>query len=281
MKPVIAGIGEVLWDELPRGRRCGGAPANVVFHAAQLGAEAYVVSAVGNDRDGDDIVAFLEGRGIDCSLIQRNALPTGTVGVTLADGIPSYEIRKPVAWDALSSPPALEALLPRLSAVVFGTLAQRDERSRRTMLRLLRDPSLKALKLFDINIRQDFYSREVIEESLRVADVLKLNAEECELLSGMLDIAGGAEKTVRALIARYGLRSVILTLGAEGSAFCDGGAFARYPVAPCEKLVDTVGCGDAFLAAWCCETLAGGSPESAMRKATLLSAQVAGREGAM
>lgn len=281
MKSVIAGIGEVLWDELPEGRRCGGAPANVIYHAAQLGAEAYVVSAVGNDSDGEEIISFLEGKGVDCSLVQRNALKTGTVGVSLSDGIPSYEIRRPAAWDSISCTPEVEALVPRLSAVVYGTLAQRDSRSRETIMRILRSPALKALRLFDINIRQHFYSKEIIEDSLAVADVLKLNDEELALVSEILDLGGDAESVVRELVSRYRLRFVILTLGADGSAISDGTGFVHYPVAPCPRIVDTVGCGDAFLAAWCCEMLSGGTADSAMRKATELSARVAGQKGAM
>ena len=278
---LIAGLGEVLWDMLPDGRQCGGAPANVIFHASKLGAQGLVVSAVGADADGDDLLSFLKGKGIDCTLVARNALPTGTVTVTLDNGMPSYVIHRPAAWDAIPYTDAIDAVVPRLSAVVFGSLAQRDERSRETLFRVLRHPSLHALKLFDINLRQKFYSREIIAESLEVADVLKLNDEECAVLAKLFDLPGGQREAVAALADRFKLSHVILTLGAKGSMLYDGKAFAEYPVAPCDKLVDTVGCGDAFLAAWCVAFLSGKGADTAMREATNLSAYVAGHKGAM
>ncbi len=278
---LIAGLGEVLWDMLPDGRQCGGAPANVIFHASKLGAQGLVVSAVGADADGDDLLAFLKGKGIDCSLVARNDLPTGTVTVTLENGMPSYVIHRPAAWDAIPYTDAIDAVVPRLSAVVFGSLAQRDERSRETLFRVLRHPSLHALKLFDINLRQKFYSRETIAESLEVADVLKLNDEECDVLAELFDLPQDQRGAVAALADRFKLSHVILTLGAKGSMLYDGAAFAEYPVAPCDKLVDTVGCGDAFLAAWCVAFLSGKGADTAMREATNLSAYVAGHKGAM
>ena len=277
----IAGLGEVLWDMLPDGRQCGGAPANVIFHASKLGAQGLVVSAVGADADGDDLLAFLKGKGIDCSLVARNDLPTGTVTVTLENGMPSYVIHRPAAWDAIPYTDAIDAVVPRLSAVVFGSLAQRDERSRETLFRILRHPALHALKFFDINLRQKFYSRETIAESLEVADVLKLNDEECAVLAELFGLPGDSRGAVAALADRFGLSHVILTLGAKGSMLYDGAAFAEYPVAPCEKLVDTVGCGDSFLAAWCVAFLCGKGADAAMREATALSAYVAGHKGAM
>lgn len=277
----IAGLGEVLWDMLPDGRQCGGAPANVIFHASKLGAQGLVVSAVGADADGDDLLAFLKGKGIDCSLVARNDLPTGTVTVTLENGMPSYVIHRPAAWDAIPYTDAIDAVVPRLSAVVFGSLAQRDERSRETLFRILRHPALHALKFFDINLRQKFYSRETIAESLEVADVLKLNDEECAVLAELFGLPGDPRGAVAALADRFGLSHVILTLGAKGSMLYDGAAFAEYPVAPCEKLVDTVGCGDSFLAAWCVAFLCGKGADAAMREATALSAYVAGHKGAM
>lgn len=277
----IAGLGEVLWDMLPDGRQCGGAPANVIFHASKLGAQGLVVSAVGADAAGDDLLAFLKGKGIDCSLVARNDLPTGTVTVTLENGMPSYVIHRPAAWDAIPYTDAVDAVVPRLSAVVFGSLAQRDERSRETLFRVLRHPALHALKFFDINLRQKFYSRETIAESLEVADVLKLNDEECAVLAELFGLPGDSRGAVAALADRFGLSHVILTLGAKGSMLYDGAAFAEYPVAPCEKLVDTVGCGDSFLAAWCVAFLCGKGADAAMREATALSAYVAGHKGAM
>ena len=278
---LIAGVGEVLWDMLPDGRQCGGAPANVIFHAAKLGARGVVVSAVGRDAAGDDLLAFLSGKGVDCSLVARNDLPTGAVTVSLKDGMPSYDIHRPAVWDAIPYAEPLDALVPRLSADVFGSLAQRDARSRETIFRVLRHPGLKALRLFDINLRQNYYGRETIEASLQAADVLKLNDEECAVLARLFSIPGDNAAVVRELASRHGLSHVILTLGAKGSALYDGKSFTEYPVAPCERIVDTVGCGDAFLAAWCVSFLRGEGADAAMRRATELSAYVAGHKGAM
>lgn len=278
---IVAGIGEVLWDMLPTGRQCGGAPANVIYHAAKLGAKGIVVSAVGNDANGDDLLAFLQSKGMDTSYIARNELPTGTVAVTLDNGIPSYEICQPVAWDAVPYTSAIDALVPQLSAVVFGSLAQRDDRSRAALMKVLDNPKLTALRLFDINLRQKFYNREIIDESLKRADVLKLNDEEAAVLADIFGIAGDAKAVVGDLAVRYNLKYAILTLGAKGSMLYDGASFSEYPVAPCEKIIDTVGCGDSFLAAWLVSILRGENAESAMRAATELSAYVAGHKGAM
>lgn len=279
--PFVIGIGEVLWDMLPDGKRCGGAPANVIYHLGQLGVRSAVVSAVGNDANGDELVDFLRGKGIDTSFIARNGLSTGTVGVTLQDGIPSYEIHCPAAWDAIPFCDSLKNVLPEVTAAVYGSLAQRDPRSRSTIKSILKALPDNCLKIFDINLRQEYYSKEMIQESLKLADVLKINDEELEVVARMFQLNGTREETLASLKQMWNLKYVILTLGASGSMLFDGVSFTTYPVAFCPKVEDTVGCGDSFLAAWCGAILKGESADSAMKAGTILSAKVAGQKGAM
>ena len=166
----MIGLGEVLWDMLPEGKRCGGAPANVIYHLGRLGIRGAVVSAVGNDPAGDELLDFLSGKGLDTSFITRNDLPTGKVNVSLDAGIPQYEIAYPAAWDAIRVPDALKPILPGVCAAIYGTLAQRDERSRSAIRSVLASLPDSCWKLFDINLRQQFYDAATIRDSLDPAD---------------------------------------------------------------------------------------------------------------
>lgn len=277
----VLGLGEVLWDMLPEGKRCGGAPANVIYHLEHQGIHGAVVSAVGNDPEGDELLDFLSGKGLDTAFIARNGLPTGKVNVTLNNGIPSYEIAYPAAWDAIPFSEDLTSILPGVSAVVFGTLAQRDARSRRTIRSVLEALPGSCWKLFDINLRQKFYDAAMIRDSLELANVLKINDEELPVVAGLFGLSGERDEIAAALMKRWNLRYVILTLGAAGSMLFDGERSAVFPVGKCDRVEDTVGCGDAFLAAWCGEILRGGTPEQAMQAGTELAARVAGQKGAM
>ena len=280
-RPLIAGVGEALWDMLPTGKQCGGAPANVAYHARKLGADSTVVSAVGRDADGDELLELLTSKGLDCRFVTRNLLPTGTVSVSLENGIPAYDIHQPAAWDAIECTQELEAVLPEMDAVVFGSLAQRDPRSRETIRHILRSVPEKCLRVFDVNLRQDFYGKEMLEESLKLSNVFKLNEEECGVMSALFAPWLGREEILKLIAERFGLEYVILTLGADGNMLYDGREFTHYPVAPCPRIEDTVGCGDSFLAAWCVAILNGETPDAAMRAASLVSAKVAGQKGAM
>lgn len=279
----IAGFGEVLFDVLPTERRCGGAPANVIYHVNRLGGQSCVISAVGRDDLGDEAIGFLESKKIDCRFIQRNALPTSTVTVTLHNGIPDYTIHSPVAWDDIrTNREILDAASHDFAAFVFGSLAQRCETTRNSLHQILAVLPSDCLKVFDINLRQNFYSREIIDFSLQASDILKLNDEECDVLTEMFGLPSGQEEAVAALLKQFNLKYVILTLGANGSAIYDGSAPMKYyPVSPCPKIEDTVGCGDSFLAAWLLDVLAGKSLDHAMMHASEVSAYVAGCKGAM
>ncbi len=281
-KPVIGGMGELLWDMLPTGRQCGGAPANVVYHINQLGLPAFMISSVGNDADGDDLLAWLRTKNIDCRFITRNSLPTGLVTVTLDNGIPSYEIHKPSAWDAIAVTPELLDACRNFSAFVFGSLSQRCKESQTAIRTVLDALPANCLKVFDINLRQSFFTPETIESSLNASNVLKLNDEELAVLKDMFSFEGSQENVVSTIAERFSLDYVILTLGANGSAlYRKGNAMEFYPIADCPKVVDTVGCGDSFLAAWLVSILTGKTPDEAMKLASEISAFVAGQKGAM
>lgn len=277
---LVLGLGEALWDVLPGGRRCGGAPANVVCHLTQLGIGSALVSAVGKDVAGDELADFLRSRGIDTRFISRNDLPTGEVRVVLHAGVPVYDICRPAAWDAIASSPLLDMAAKSAAGMIWGTLAQRDLRSRNAILRLVAAAPPECLKCFDINLRGNYYDAAVIEQSLRLANVLKINEEELKIAGDLLRLGGSREELVRQLCRKYALRYVICTLGADGSMLHDGVAFRHYPVLPC-KVVDTVGCGDAFLAAWCAVVLRGGTPQQGMIAGTKRAAETAAHPGAM
>ena len=190
----IAGVGELLWDLLPSGKQLGGATLNFAFHAAQFGCRSAVVSAVGNDPYGLQILEKLQEAQLGTAYVQQNDYPTGTVDVRLdARGVPSYTIHKPVAWDFIAWNEGLERLAPQLDAVCFGTLGQRGETSAATIRKLLSHVNKQCLKVFDINLRQDFYSEETVRASLEQADILKLNEDELPVVAGMLSLHGDAD----------------------------------------------------------------------------------------
>ena len=187
-KPVVVGIGELLWDVFPEVKKAGGAPINFVYHATQLGAEGYAISAVGNDVFGTEIIQELDKNGIDSNYISTVEYPTGSVMVELKNGIPSYTIIEGVAWDHIPLTQASIDLMKRADAVCFGTLAQRAAESRETLRTLLSYMPSHALRFFDINIRQHFYSKELIESLLELANVFKINDEELEMLRPMFGL---------------------------------------------------------------------------------------------
>lgn len=281
MKDIIVGMGEALWDCLPEGRKLGGAPANFAYHVGQFGWHTVVVSAIGNDVLGDEILERIEGVNLD-HLITRVAYPTGTVQVTLSgDGIPAYEICENVAWDNIPWSEQLEALAHRAKAVCFGSLAQRSAESRNTILRFLGTMDADTERIYDINLRQNFYSLEVIEESLRRATILKLNDEEIEVVKALLQITGTPEEVCRQIIARYEtVKMVIFTCGAIGSYVFTADEVS-YVETPKVKVADTVGAGDSFTATFVAQYLKGKPINEAHRIAVQASAFVCTQNGAM
>ena len=282
MKDTIVGIGEALWDCLPDGRKLGGAPANFAFHVGQFGWKSAVVSAVGNDALGDEILQVFDKVKLPCD-IARTEQPTGTVQVTLSeDGIPSYEICENVAWDNIPWTDELSVLAGRTKAVCFGSLAQRSMASRNTIMRFIAAMDEDTERIFDINLRQHFYSLEVIEESLRCATMLKLNEEEIAVVSKLLGLFDGSlEEQCRQILMCYPkLRIVILTCGAIGSYVFTADETSYIPT-PKVVVADTVGAGDSFTATFVAQILAGKTVREAHSKAVAVSAYVCTQHGAM
>lgn len=247
---MIIGIGEILWDNLPSGRRLGGAPANFAFHAGQLGMASCVVSAVGKDCLGDEIKNKLGELGVNYCITDVDS-PTGKVIVNLDEhGVPAYDICEGVAWDNIPFTDKVAILAKSATVVCYGMLAQRNERSRETIYRFLKSVSSECLKVFDVNLRQNYYNRHLIEISLRFADVLKLNDDELNILKNLLNIEGRTEMELCCNVMNlYDVDIVVLTCGDRGSYVVSVDEVS-YIETPKIEVVDTVGAGDAFTAAF-------------------------------
>lgn len=283
MNNIIVGMGEALWDVLPEGKKIGGAPANFAYHVSQFGFDSRVVSAVGKDALGNEILDVFRSKNVECQ-IERVDYPTGTVQVTLDnEGVPCYEIKENVAWDNIPFTDALKRLALNTRAVCFGSLAQRSAVSRATINRFLDTmPDIEGqLKIFDINLRQNFYTKEVLSESFSKCNVLKINDEELVTISRMFGYPGiDLEDKCWILIAKYNLKMLILTCGTNGSYVFTPGtvSFQKTPKVP---VVDTVGAGDSFTAAFCASILNGKSVPEAHKLAVEVSAYVCTQSGAM
>ncbi|MBO4624552.1 MAG: carbohydrate kinase [Bacteroidales bacterium] len=281
MSKYVIGIGEALWDVLPEGRKLGGAPANFAYHARQFGLEGLAISAIGHDALGEEIVEALEAHALPYHL-DRVDFPTGTVQVTLDEqGVPQYEIKKDVAWDNIPYTKELAVIAAECQAVCFGSLAQRSTVSRETIGWFLDAVPQDCLKVFDINLRQDFYNKEVLEESLRRCDILKINDEELIIVARMFGYAGlSLEDKCRKIIRDYGLKMLILTCGTNGSyVFYDGGM--SFLETPKVQVADTVGAGDSFTGAFIGSILKGKTVPEAHQTAVKVSAFVCTQSGAM
>ena len=279
---LIVGIGEILWDMLPQGRQLGGAPANFAYHVSKLGMQGVVVSAIGNDALGDEIISFLEDKKLDLHLM-RVENPTGVVNIELNDvGIPMYNIVENVAWDSIPFTSELEVLAQNTKAVCFGSLAQRNEFSRNTIQRFVESLPRQCLKVFDINLRQQYYSREIIEWSMMHCDVLKLNDEEIVELKRICAMAEITDASFCAeLQRRYDIKIIILTCGAVGSYVYSKDGAVSFQETPKVEVVDTVGAGDSFTAAFVVSLLKGESIAVAHSKATAVAAATCTHSGAM
>jgi len=280
MSDEILCIGEILWDALPEGLFLGGAPFNVARHLHALGEDVIFVSRVGDDVLGAEALRRLRAQGLDAALVQRDdSLPTGFVRVALdhRTGEPDYEIVEPAAWDAITLTDALEQHAERAAALVFGSLAQRAYPSRRTIQRLC---ETDALRVFDINLRPPYIDRAVIEHSLRVADVVKLNENELGRLQDWFGLAAAPEDAMDDLAATFGCRAVCVTGGGEGARLWQDGACSHHP-GYTVTVEDTVGAGDAFLSALLSGLLAGRGGTPLLDRANRLGAYVASHSGAL
>ena len=280
---IIVGLGEALWDVLPEGKKLGGAPANFAYHTRQFGFNSVAVSAVGEDKLGDETLAALDEKGLEYNMA-RVPYPTGTVQVTLdEEGIPTYDIRENVAWDNIPFTPELEELARNCRAVCFGSLAQRNVVSRETIHKFLDTmPSDNGrLKIFDINLRQNFYTKEVLCDSLRRCNVLKINDEELVIIGRMFDYPGlDMRNKCWLILGKYNLDMLVLTCGTNGSyVFTPGNV--SFQETPRVEVADTVGAGDSFTGAFCSGILSGMPVAEAHKLAVDVSAYVCTQSGAM
>lgn len=278
----VIAVGEIVWDMLPAGKQLGGAPLNFAFFSKELGAEAYAVSAIGNDVLGDETLAVASATGVNLDYLQRNNLPTSRVLISLDnEGVPQYEIVENVAWDALECPQMILDLVKDASVMCWGSLAQRSVTSRQSVLAMLSAAPKECVKVFDINIRQHYYSREVIETSLGYADILKLNEDELPLVASILGLSGPEHDIVNQLIEKYALKYLVYTHGADFSeVFSATGEYSHVPT-PKVKVVDTVGAGDSFTAVFVTSILQGLSMAESHARAVEVSAYVCTQNGAI
>lgn len=281
-KPIIAGIGEVLWDVLEQSEELGGAPINFAYHAGALGAEAYAISCVGDDQRGRAALEELRKREVSTEHITE--LPGATTGYVLArvdeQGVASYEFPDDVAWDRLQIAATTRSLANSLNAICFGSLAQRSEVSQKAIQGFLEGLRGDSLKVFDLNIRQDFYTEEVIRASLQLADVLKLNDDEIVLLAEMFDLNGDQENQMRLLVERFSLRLGVLTRGGKGSLLVSPDEVSSHGGYKA-KVVDTIGAGDSFTAVTVLGLLKGYGLDHINEHANRVAAYVCSCQGAM
>jgi len=278
---MIVGIGEMLWDIFPERKVPGGAPANFAYHASQFGFESYVVSAVGKDLLGEDILKIFAEKELRL-LVETVDFPTGTVKVELNDkGIPKYEICENVAWDNIPFTERTKELAKNCTAVCFGTLAQRNETSRKTIRSFLELVPKNALKIFDINLRQNFYSKKIIHESLLISNILKINEEEVIEVARLFDFEKKDEQEICLhLLKEYNLNIVIETKGSIGSYVFTKNE-TSYLDTPKVNAIDTVGAGDSFAGAFAGALLQGKSIKEAHKLAVDVSSYICTQRGAM
>lgn len=277
---IVVGLGEILWDVFPDGARFGGAPANVACHAAQLGANSYMASAVGQDELGTKALEALEEKRVNTDCVIRSSYATGVVNVKLdAAGKATYEFAEDTAWDHLEWSDEWQNLAAQSAAVCFGSLGQRSELSRKTIQRFVNATPDECLRVFDINLRPPFYSDEILVESLEPANILKLNDEELPYLAKLCGYSGTDVEMMQALSEKFGLRLVALTRGDRGAVLCRGHEVSESTGAP-TKVVDTVGAGDSFTAALVMGLLDGRELDTINQEAGKIAAYVCSQPGA-
>lgn len=283
MKDLVVGMGEALWDVLPEGKKIGGAPANFAYHVSQFGLPSCVVSAVGDDTLGKEIVENFTSKGLN-QHIAEVPYPTGTVQVEIDPaGVPQYEIKENVAWDNIPYTAHLEQLAEKTKAVCFGSLAQRNVVSRNTINRFLdaMPQTDDTLVVFDVNLRQGFYNKEILCNSMKRCNILKINDEELVTVSRMFGYPGiDLQDKCWILLGKYNLKMLILTCGINGSYVFTPGNVSFQPT-PKVEVADTVGAGDSFTAAFIASILKGKSVQDAHSLAVQTSAYVCTKKGAM
>ena len=283
MKRYIVGLGEALWDVLPEGKKLGGAPANFAYHAGQfLGMDNTIaVSALGEDKLADETEEAIKEHSLNY-LMPRVPYPTGTVQVTLTgDGIPTYDIKENVAWDNIPFTDEMKEIAKNARAVCFGSLAQRNVVSRENIHKFLDATPEDCVKIFDINLRQQFYTKEVIQESLKRCNILKINDEELVLIGRMFGYPGlDIENKCWLILGKYNLDMLVLTCGTNGSYVFTPGQMS-FQETPKVEVADTVGAGDSFTGSFVGSILNGKPVPEAHKTAVQVSAFVCTQNGAM
>ena len=281
MKRYIVGLGEALWDVLPEGKKLGGAPANFAYHAAQFGLDTIAISALGEDKLAEETIEALKEHNLNY-LMPRVPYPTGTVQVTLTgDGIPTYDIKENVAWDNIPLTDEMLEIAKNARAVCFGSLAQRNVVSRENIHKFLDATPKDCVKIFDINLRQQFYTKEVIKESLKRCNILKINDEELVLIGRMFGYPGlDIENKCWLILGKYNLDMLVLTCGTNGSYVFTPGQMS-FQETPKVEVADTVGAGDSFTGSFVGSILNGKPVPEAHKIAVHVSAFVCTQNGAM
>ena len=282
MKRYIVGLGEALWDVLPEGKKLGGAPANFAYHAGQFGLDTIAISALGEDALAEETIEALKEHNLNY-LMPRVPYPTGTVQVTLAEGgIPTYEIKEGVAWDNIPYTNEMADIAKSARAVCFGSLAQRNSVSRENIRKFLADTPADCLKICDINLRQQFYSKEVLEDSFKLCNILKINDEELVVVNRLFGYDGlDMRQTCEKMVQDYNLKMLVLTCGTNGSyVFTDDG-LTSFQETPKVEVADTVGAGDSFTGSFCACIINGKPVQEAHKTAVAVSAFVCTQNGAM
>lgn len=274
----IVCYGETLWDLLPSGKIAGGAPMNVAYHAKVFGLQSQMVSRVGADNLGRELLVFLSDKGIPTNLVQRDqTFPTGTVNVKLDEkGTPTYEIVQPVAWDYIHPDEDAKQAVRDAGIIVFGSLACRTERTQKTLFELL---EFAAVRVLDVNLRQPFFSRDLLETLLTKATMVKMNDEELETLSAWFGASGNEADKMNYLKKQFQLDALIVTKGANGAALINENNHYIHSGFKVE-VQDTIGSGDAFLGAFLSKLLGGAAAEECLETACAAGALVAAKKGA-
>ena len=280
-KKYIVGLGEVLFDVLPTGAQLGGAPANFAYHAGQHGLHSVAVSAIGNDALGDEAIRLLDEKHLKYVLPKAD-FPTGTVQVELdAEGVPTYDIKQGVAWDNIPFTDDIKEIAVNAGAVCWGSLAQRNKVSREMIYKFLDHTPADCLKIFDINLRQNFYTKEIICESMKRCNVLKINDEELVTIGRLFGYPGlDIENKCWLILGKYNLDMLVLTCGVNGSYVFTPGEVS-FQETPKVEVADTVGAGDSFTGTFCASILKGKSVKEAHKLAVEVSAYVCTQRGAM
>ncbi len=280
-KKYCVGLGEILFDVLPTGAQLGGAPANFAYHAGQHGLLSVAVSAIGNDDLGNEALRILDEKKLKHVLPTVN-YPTGTVQVTLDDeGVPTYDIKQGVAWDNIPFTDDIKEIAVNCGAVCWGSLAQRSETSRQTIYKFLDHTPEDCLKIFDINLRQNFYNKDIICESLKRCNILKINDEELVTIGRLFGYPGlDIENKCWLILGKYNLDMLVLTCGVNGSYVFAPGSMS-FQETPKVEVADTVGAGDSFTGTLCASILKGKSIAEAHKRAVEVSAYVCTQDGAM